>query len=328
MTKRSFSGFLSALLVCLLLAGGASARAERIRIGVSVATMQEAVYSFMKKAMEEQVRKDDVELIWLSAENDEAKQVSDVENLLARKVKAVILHSVNTGAARRLVEMIQAKKLPVVAMDRLPTAAAVDIYVTADSFKVGQLQAEYTAKQIKGKGNVVILEGEAGNTVAAEITRGNKDILKKFPGIQIAVDQAHRAWARDAALATTENALTRYGGKIAAVLANNSGMAMGAVQALLAKKLTARVVTVGSDADKDACQAILRGELWADVDKRPVDLGLASYQAALALARGRKVTVDKTVMNGKFKVPVKYTPVQLITKANVRSMKYRWPDLQ
>src|SRR5438552_9416938 len=93
--------WLACLLMLFLLLGATPARAEKIRIGVSVATMQEAVYGFMKKAMDEQVGRDNVELIWLSAENDEAKQVSDVETLLSRKVKAVILHAVNTGAAKR-----------------------------------------------------------------------------------------------------------------------------------------------------------------------------------------------------------------------------------
>lgn len=299
----------------------------RYRMGVSVATMQEPVYAFMKQAMIERAGQDGVQLYWLSAENDEARQLADVENLIAQQVDALIIHAVHTGTSGRLVKAAKAKHIPVVAMDRLPTDSPVDVYVTADSYRVGQLQAEFVAKRLKGKGQVVILEGEAGNSVAQEITRGNKDVLAQYPGLRIVVDQAHRGWARDLALATTENAWVAHNGQIDAVLANNSGMAMGAVQALVAKGKTDQVVTVGSDADQDAVAAILEGKLSADVDKMPYELGKAAYQAALSLAAGSRPDTQTRVQNGPFAVSVRLTPVKLIDLSNVSQMAYRWPKL-
>jgi len=300
---------------------------KKIKIGVSVATMQESVYSFMKKAMDDNKDKDGVEILWTSADNREEKQLSDVENLLSQGIDVLVLHAVNTGAAANLVAKAAAKNVPVVAMDRLPENAKVALYVTADSKKVGQIQAEFLAKQLNGRGNVIILEGEAGNGVARDITAGNKEVLAKYPDIKIVVDQAHKSWARDLAMATTETALTKYNNNIQGILANNSGMAMGAVQALINKKLNGKVVVIGSDADLDACQAIIKGDLSADVDKMPYELGLASYKAALALAKHEEVKGDITVKNGQYDVPVRLTPVKLITKDNVMEMKYRWPQL-
>jgi ABC-type sugar transport system substrate-binding protein len=128
-------------------------------------------------------------------------------------------------------------------------------------------------------------------------------------------------------MATTENALTNYKNDIQAVLANNSGMIMGAVQALLAEGVKNKVVTVGSDADKDSCQAIIDGTNDADVDKMPYQLGLITFETAVKIAKGEDLETDTTVQNGKYKVPVKFTPVRLITKENVKEMKDRWPDL-
>ena len=103
---------------------------------------------------------------------------------------------------------------------------------------------------------------------------------------------------------------------------------MGAVQALLAEGVKNRVVTVGSDADKDSCQAIIDGTNDADVDKMPYQLGLISFQVAVSIAKGAEIETDTAVQNGKYKVPVKFTPVRLITKENVKEMKDRWPDLK
>ena len=301
---------------------------KKIKVGVSVATMKEAVYSFMKKAMMDNKDKYNAEIYWIAANNDEMAQVASVEDLLAQGIDVLILHPVNTVAARSLVEKARRENVPVISMDRLPVDANVNCHVTANSFLVGQTQARFIAERLNGRGNVVILEGEAGNDVAKEITAGNKDILKGYPGIKIVVDQTHKAWSRDLAMATTENALTNYKNDIQGVLANNSGMIMGAVQAILAEGLKGKIVTVGSDADKDSCQAIIDGTNSADVDKMPYQLGLISFETAVKVARGEKVEADTTVQNGKYKIPVKFTPVRIITKDNVKEMKDRWPDLK
>ncbi|MFC4768345.1 substrate-binding domain-containing protein [Effusibacillus consociatus] len=312
----------------------ASSESKKIVIGVSVATSQEAVYKFMEKAMRDNEKKDGVEIKWVSANNDANKQVADVENLIAQKVDAIILHAVNTGTAKNIVKKAEDAKIPVIAMDRLPEDAKVVAYVTADSFKVGQTQAEFILKQINNKGNVVILEGEAGNSVAKAITAGNKDALSKVSDVKIVASQPHQAWARDKALATIENLIAK-GEKIDAVLANNSGMAMGAVQALKAKGLIGNVAVIGSDADKDASQSILKGELRADIDKKPYDLGLGAYKIALAVAKKQdwKAAVSglgtvSTQDNGTAgKVDALLTPIKLITKDNVKDMEERWGKL-
>ncbi len=306
----------------------AEVKKSKIKVGVSVATMKEAVYSFMKKAMTDNKDKYGAEIYWVAANNDEMAQVANVEDLLAQGIDVLILHSVNTVAAGSLVEKARKEGVPVVSMDRLPTNANVNCHVTANSFLVGQLQAKYVAERLGGKGNVVILEGEAGNDVAREITAGNKDTLKNYSGIKIVVDQTHKAWSRDLAMATTENALTNYKNDIQGILANNSGMIMGAVQALLAEGVKNKIVTVGSDADKDSCQAIIDGTNDADVDKMPYQLGLISFETAVSIAKKEKIETDTTVQNGKYKVPVKLTQVRLITKDNVKEMKDRWPDLK
>lgn len=306
----------------------AEAKKPKIKIGVSVATMKEAVYSFMRQAMMDNKDRYGVDVYWVAANNDEMAQVANVEDLLSQGIDVLILHPVNTAAAASLVEKARKENVPVVSMDRLPTNANVNCHVTANSFLVGQLQAKYLVERLNGKGNIIILEGEAGNDVAREITAGNKDILKNYPDIKVVVDQTHKAWSRDLAMATTENALTNYNNNIQGILANNSGMIMGAVQALIAEGLTDKAITVGSDADKDSCKAIIDGTNDADVDKMPYQLGLGAFEVAVKIAKGEPFESDATVQNGKYKVPVKFTPVRLITKENVKEMKDRWPDLK
>ncbi len=338
--KRILTASITGLLSMAILAGCSSstpapstttttetkpAATQKIKVGVSVATMQEAVYTFMKTAIENQAKTDGVDIVWVAADNNEQKQLNDVQNLLSQKVNALVLHSVNTGAAANLISQAKAANVPVIAMDRLPEGTKdVALYVTADSKKVGQTQAEYVAKQLNGKGKVVILEGEAGNGVARDITAGNKEVFAKYPDIKIVADQAHQSWSGELAMNTVTNVLTKEKNDIQAVLANNTGMAMGAVQALRQAGLGGKVTVIGSDADLNGLQSIIDGNgETADIDKKPVELGLAAYKAAVAAAKGEKLKGD-TEVGG---IQVKLTPIELITKENVNTMTYRFPEL-
>jgi ABC-type sugar transport system substrate-binding protein len=294
------------------------------------ATKQEAVWAFQEDAIKKAAAADGVVVTFKDAGNSAATQATDVDNAISQKPDAVIFVAVDTSAASALIKKLKDAKIPVVAEDRLPDASAVDIYVTADSHQVGLEQAKFLSQKIGDKGNIAILQGEAGNGVAKAITDGNKEELKNHPNIKVIVDQAHDKWSRDAAQSTVENAINKNGKDgIQGILANNSGMAMGAVTA--AKKASVdftKTCIIGSDADKDAVESIIAGELCADVDKKPNSLGEGGYIAAKALMLGQKPASDSTVKSGSFDVPVKFTPVQLINKANITDMKYRYPDIK
>lgn len=315
--------------VCALLSAAcACAPAKTPKIGVSVATMHEAVYSFMQQEMVERQAADRVELIWTSAENSPAREQANVEGLIAQGVDVLILHAVDTATVGELVQQVTTAGIPVIAMDRLPKGVYVRLYVTADSRRAGQLQAEYLAQRLGGKGNIVLLEGATGNSVAQDITQGNLEALARYPGINILLRRPHQGWSRDLARDTAREAYARYPDAVQGILANNSGMAMGALDAAEALHLSRPALVVGADADRDACEAVASGRLAADIDKMPAKIGRAAYEAALRLIRRQPVAVDATLDNDGVAVGVQLTPVKLITKDNVRQdMEHRWGKL-
>jgi len=102
----------------------------------------------------------------------------------------------------------------------------------------------------------------------------------------------------------------------------------GALDVLLERRLADRVVTVGADADRNACEAIVAGQLWADIDKMPYELGRAAYEACLQIIRRETPVSDRKATNGTVEVAVRYTPVRIITKDYVKQeMAYRWKGL-
>jgi D-xylose transport system substrate-binding protein len=306
-----------------LIASNALAAKALPKIGFVLSTLQEERYQKDQKFFKEEAAKLGFEPIMVSAENNEQTQTAKVENLLSIGVKAIVIQPVNSEAAGNLVKLAHDDKVPVVAYDRMITNAPVDFYVTQDSFKVGVLQAEAAVKATQGKGNYIILMGQAGHSVANEITRGVMSVLDKNPGIKVVVKKNHEGWSSNLAMATVENALTQYNNKVDAILANNSGMATGAVQALGEQGLTGKVFVAGADADLAAIKDIVAGRQQFDVLKDIAPLAQGAARVAFELATGKKPSPSRTIESGSYKVPVTDTPVYGITKANLEEKIFK-----
>lgn len=305
------------LSVSIIAFAAISAEAAPVKIGFVLSTLQEERYQKDQKYFMEEAKKLGFEPVIVSADNNPQTQTAKVENLLSQNVKAIVIQPVNSNAAANLVKLAHEDKVPVVAYDRLIADANVDFFVTQDSFLVGVLQAQAAVKATGGKGNYVILMGQAGHSVANEITRGVESVLKKYPDIKVVVKRNHEAWSTSAAMATMENALTQYKNNIQAVLANNSGMAHGAVQALAEQKLTGKVFVAGADADLASIKDIMAGKQQFEVLKEIAPLAQTAAKVAFQLSKGEKVSGKDKVKNGTFEIPSIATPVYGITKDNI-----------
>ena len=298
-----------------VLALSTPAQAKSVKLGFILSTMQEERYQRDKRVFMETAQKLGAKVAFASCNNSEQTQAAEVENLLAQGVDAIVIQPVNGDTASAFVKAAQADGVPVVAYDRLIKNAKVDAYITEDSFRVGQLQAEAAVKFTKGRGNYVILMGQAGHSVAEARTAGVMSVLKKQPDIKIVVKQYHPGWSPNLAMQTTENALTQNKNNIHAVIANNSGMAHGAVQALEEQKLTGKVFVAGADADLAAVRDIVAGKQQFEVQISIQDMAKRAAEVAFAVANKTEWKADSMMNNGKGEVKTVNTPVFAVDRA-------------
>jgi D-xylose transport system substrate-binding protein len=256
-------------------------------------------------------------VVFASCNNNEQTQAAEVENLLSQGVDALVIQPVNGETASAFVKAAQSDGVPVIAYDRLIRNAKIDAYITEDSFRVGQLQAEAAVKFTKARGNYVILMGQAGHSVAEARTSGILSVLKKYPEIKIVVKQYHPGWSPNLAMQTVENALTQNKNNIQAVIANNSGMAHGAIQALEEQKLTGKVFVAGADADLAAIRDIVAGKQQFEVQISINDMAKRAAEVAIAIAAKQDWKADSMVANGKGDVKTVNTPVFAVEKTSV-----------
>lgn len=295
----------------------ANSASKPVKLGFVLATMNEERYAKDKEYFTQAAEAHGAVVEFAACDDKVDVQTAKVETLLAKQVDVLVIQPVNGDAASSIVQQAKKDGIPVVAYDRLIKNADIDAYVTQDSFQVGVLQAEAAVKATNGKGNFIILMGEAGHSVADEITRGNLSVLEKHPEIKVVVKQNHPGWSTSLALSTVENSLTRFKNNIQAILANNDGMALGATQALEEQKLLGKVFIAGADADLSAVQNVAKGRQSLTVLKGIKPLAEAAVRAGVTLAKKEPLQGDASKNNGFKDVTVINTPVEAITRENL-----------
>jgi D-xylose transport system substrate-binding protein len=158
--------------------------------------------------------------------------------------------------------------------------------------------------------------------VASEITRGYKDTLAPHVAsgaIEIVAEQSHSAWSPEQALRTVEDALARAGGRVDAILANNSGMARGAVQAVREAGLTG-VFIAGADADAANVDFVCQGVQSIEVLKDIEPLAETAAEVAAALIKDERPPGDATVELAGAKVPTAAVRVEVVTPETVKAL--------
>ncbi len=244
------------------------------------------------------------------AQNDVGKQLSQIQNLIAQKVDAIIVNPVDTDASPKITKMVTDAKIPLIYVnrkpvdfDKLPAGVA---FVASDERVSGTLQTQEVCRLLKGKGSVLVLMGELSNEAARTRTKDIDDVLatKECSGIKI-TDKREGKWDRTQGQDIMTNWLSS-GVKFDAVIANNDEMAIGAINALKAgKKWTPASIVAGIDATPDALASMKAGDLKVTVFQNAAGQGSGAVEAALKLIK--KQPVERFVN----------VPFELVTPANL-----------
>jgi D-xylose transport system substrate-binding protein len=288
------------------------------KVALLLSTLQEERYRKDQLYFEEMAKREGLSTFTLSADNDNARQLSQVEDALSRGASVLVIQPTDSAAAGAYVAKAHARGARVVAYDRsIPHA---DFYVEHDSYRIGVIQAEEALKATHGRGNYVLLDGQSGHSVTSDITRGYHDTLRPFVesgAVTVVVEKNHDAWSPEDALRTVEDAISKTKGNIQAILANNSGMARGAVQGVQAGGLGDRGVFIaGADADAANINYVCERKQSIDVLKDIRPLAEKAASVAAALVRNQPIDASTDAADA----PLVAVPVVLVTPENVKSV--------
>ncbi len=274
-----------------------------LTVGFCVSTLNNPFFVSFTNGAKAEAQTLGIELIVLNAQNSNNTQYSQVEDLIQRKVDAIILNPTDADALVPAVKDANKAGIPVITLDRSVNGGKVAMFIASDNVAGGRMAAEYIVKMLHGKGNVVLLRGIPGASATRERTKGFMEIISKYPGIKIVADQTAN-FDMAQGLSVTESILVAHP-KIDAIFAENDSMALGAIRAI---KSSGRkgIIVVGFDGIPQGVQAVKNGDEALDVAQQPYKMGALGVAAAYFITHGISLSPTHLAM-----------PLFPLTKANV-----------
>jgi D-xylose transport system substrate-binding protein len=293
-----------------------------VKIGLSLDTLKEARWQADSNLFQQKAAELGATVEVQSANSDDVAQLQQVTTLLTSGIDVLVIVPHDGTAMAKAVRLAhdQRPPVPVIAYDRLIRDSDLDLYLSFNNVRVGQLQAQFVIDAIGGRGNVIRMHGAKTDNNAFLFKQGQDEVLEPYLK-DGRVKVIHEDWADDwkpenAKRIVNAAISANPGVKIDAVLVTNDGTAGGAVQALNEEGITDVVVT-GQDAELVAVQRILNGTQSMTVYKPLHKLATRAAEVAVAMGRGRPVVANSTVNNGKIDVPAVLEDVVVVTKDNV-----------
>ncbi|RZM99152.1 sugar ABC transporter substrate-binding protein [Bradyrhizobium genosp. SA-3] len=315
-----------ALAGAATMATGVTASAQKATVGIAMPTKSSARWiddgNNMVKVLKERGYNTDLQY----AEDDIPNQLSQVENMVTKGAKALVIAAIDGTTLSDVLKQAKAKGITVIAYDRLIRGTPnVDYYATFDNFQVGVLQAQSIEqglglKEGKGPFNIELFGGSPDDNNAYFFYNGAMSVLKPYIDSgklvvvsgQMGMDKvATLRWDGATAQARMDNLLSAYYGnkKINAVLSPYDGISIGIISSLKGVGYGSAdqpmPIISGQDAEVPSIKAMLRGDQYSTVFKDTRDLAKVTADMVDAALAGKQVTVNdtKTYENGVKTVP-------------------------
>jgi galactofuranose transport system substrate-binding protein len=242
------------------------------------------------------------EIVITDAQSQTAKQVADVEDLIARRVSALFLAPREFEGLAPALESAKEATIPVFLIDREAEGKAGEDYVCflgSDFIKQGQRVADWLIRHTGGRASIVELTGTAGSSVARDRSRGFATRIKTERAMRMIASQ-NGDFSRATAQSVMENIVQARRNEITAVYAHNDEMALGAIQALKSAGLRPGkdVTVVSVDGEKAALEAVMRGEIGATAESNP-RFGPLAFDTLETYRRGDKIPL-KIILEDNF----------------------------
>lgn len=297
---------LTALIMAAMLIGCNQSTQQQAKkklvIGMSISTLAFPWQKSLTDTSLKEIEKLGGTAIVFDAQGRVDKQLSDIEDLITKKVDIIIINAIDGKAAVPAVVEANKAKIPVITTSRRIEGGEITQHISCDNVVGGETAAKYLAEKMGGRGKVAMIEGTPGNSSSSDRTIGFKQGISKFPNIKLVYDRPGN-FKRDAALSLTEDLLQAHP-DIAGIFYQNDDMAIGGIRAIQSAGKLTKIAVISFDGIREVFPHIKDGEIGATIYNDATSIGTMSVESAFKVSRGEKVD--------SFVSP----PMPVITKAN------------
>ncbi|OPJ57032.1 ribose ABC transporter substrate-binding protein RbsB [Alkalithermobacter paradoxus] len=293
--KKLISSLLILVLVLGTLVGCTQenvTKEEGKKIGLIISTLSNPFFVTLKEGAEAKAKELGYEIIVLDSQDDPARELANVEDLVTRGVSLILINPTDSDAVVNAIRTANNANIPIITLDRGANDGEVVSHIASDNIAGGKMAGEYILEKLGGNGSVVELEGIPGTSAARDRGKGFNEAIDSSE-IKVVAKQSGD-FDRTKGLTVMENILQAQS-EIDAVFAHNDEMALGALQAIEGSGKD--ILVVGFDATEDAVKSVNEGKLGATVAQQPDKIGALGVE-----------TADKVI---KGEVVEKFVPVEL-----------------
>lgn len=352
--KRSLKAIPFLLVVMMLMAlvsacGNSGGSGGKVDVGIVLPTKDEPRWVQDEQRFKDALKGTDYSVDILFSQGSSAKEKENVDSLIAKDIKVLIICPQDGDAAAAAIEAAQKAGIKVISYDRLITNTdAVNYYVTFDSVAVGKAQAQYLVDNAKGNGQPLYLYAGAASdnnaflffqgawsVLQPKIADGTFKIANSSEAVALQdtaelsrdqqskiISQVTTNWDANEAKNKAQTHLTAAAadqkGDVA-ILAPNDGTARSIADVFASDSEITSYAVTGQDAEKASVQYIIEGKQSMTVFKDVRNLVKDAMGMAVAILDGKTPETTGSYNNGKVDVQAKQTDVIVVDKANVQA---------
>lgn len=253
-------------------------------IALAISTLDNPFFVSLRDGAQKAAKELGYKLIVLDSQNDPAKELANVEDLIVRGAKVLLINPTDSEAVSNAVIIANRHKIPVITLDRGAVKGQVATHIASDNAAGGKLAGDFIADKLGKKAKVIQLEGIAGTSAARERGKGFQQAIAAYQFDVLASQPAD--FDRTKGLNVMENLLASKA-DVQAVFAQNDEMALGALRAVNAAKK--KVIIIGFDGTDDAIKAVKSGKLTATIAQQPELIGRLGVENADKILKGQAV---------------------------------------
>jgi ribose transport system substrate-binding protein len=263
----------------------ASAAAKKVVIGFIVKNLVNPFFVAMKNGAEDAGKKLDADVRVYSPENpnDVEAQIRIMEDMVQKKFDAIIIVPTDSRGIIPGIEKANKAGIPVFVSNTRAFGGEFLTFCGISHTEIAQIMTERLCQKMGGKGNMVVLYGVPGAQTTLDKKPGIDAALTKYPAIKV-LDWQTGMYQREKAMVVMEDFLARYP-NIDGVMAQDDGMALGALEAIKSAGKLKKIVVVGANATPDALKSLKAGELFATIDSAPEKQAFMPTEAAIKYLR-------------------------------------------
>jgi ribose transport system substrate-binding protein len=269
-------------------------------IGVSIQNREAQFYQDMESGMRNQAAKYGYSLIVVDASRDNAKQQSQVEDFISKRVDAIVLTPYDSQAIGSAIAEANTSNIPVFTADIASTSKQGNVvaHIASDNVQGGFVAGKLICQAVHDGGSIAIVDEPEVTSVQDRVKGFKEAIAQTCPAVKIVAD-VDSGGTRDKASSDTGDILQAHR-DLRGVFGINDDSALGALAAVKAAGMTGKIAIVGYDATPEARKAIAAGEMYGDAIQFPAKIGATTIDVIHDYFAGQKPAAVVKIPVGTF----------------------------